>query len=134
MAGEASDRELVVMRVFDAPRSLVLEAWTTREHLIHWWGPKGYTLPSCELDFRPGGSCRYCMRSPEARDLLGTRRVPRNRCACADRLDLVSRGSYGLGKADDDNFRGLGRKNPAHAASGAVQDRCRAPWCSARLD
>ncbi len=38
MAAEASDRALVVTRVCDAPRSLVFEAWTTPEHLAHWWG------------------------------------------------------------------------------------------------
>jgi uncharacterized protein YndB with AHSA1/START domain len=69
MAAEASDRELIVTRVFDAPRRLVFEAWTTPEHLAHWWGPKGYTLPSCEVDFRPGGAYRFCMRSQEGRDL-----------------------------------------------------------------
>jgi uncharacterized protein YndB with AHSA1/START domain len=68
MAAEASDKELIVTRVFDAPRALVFEAWTTREHLAHWWGPKGYTLPFCELDFRPGGKFRLCMRSPEGGD------------------------------------------------------------------
>jgi uncharacterized protein YndB with AHSA1/START domain len=69
MTAEASDRELIVTRVFNAPRSLVFEAWTKPEHLAHWWGPKGFTLPSCELDFRPGGTYRLCMRSPEGQDL-----------------------------------------------------------------
>jgi uncharacterized protein YndB with AHSA1/START domain len=69
MPAEASDRELIVTRIFDAPRALVFEAWTTPEHLVHWWGPKGYTLPFCEVDFRPGGAYRFCMRSAEGNDL-----------------------------------------------------------------
>lgn len=64
----AAKRKLVITRVFDAPRRLVFEVWTKPEHLVHWWGPKGFTLPSCQMDFRPGGSYRFCMRSPEGRD------------------------------------------------------------------
>lgn len=63
-----SDRELVVTRVFDAPRDLVWKAWTEAEHLKHWWGPEGWTLPVSEMDFRPGGSWLYCMKGPESMD------------------------------------------------------------------
>jgi uncharacterized protein YndB with AHSA1/START domain len=55
-------------RVFDAPRSLVFEAWTKSEHLVHWWGRKTFTMPFCEMDVRPGGVFRFCMRSPAGRD------------------------------------------------------------------
>jgi uncharacterized protein YndB with AHSA1/START domain len=67
-AAEAAERVLVITRVFDAPRSLVFKAWTETEHLAHWWGPKGFTLPACTMDFRPGGAYRLCMRSPEGVD------------------------------------------------------------------
>jgi uncharacterized protein YndB with AHSA1/START domain len=67
-AAEAAERELVITRVFDAPRSLVFETWTKPEHMMRWWGPKGYTLPFCTMDFRAGGVYRFCMRSPEGRD------------------------------------------------------------------
>jgi uncharacterized protein YndB with AHSA1/START domain len=63
-----ADRVLVITRVLDAPRSLVFKAWTDREHLARWYGPKGFTLTSCKIDLRPGGSYRYCMRSPEGTD------------------------------------------------------------------
>lgn len=56
------DRILVLERVFDAPRELVFRTFTEAEHLKHWWGPKGWTLPVCKLDFRPGGVWHYCMR------------------------------------------------------------------------
>ena len=65
---ESAERELVITRVFDAPRSLVFEAWTKPEHLVHWWGPKDFTLPFCKMEFRPGGAYRFCMRSPAGRD------------------------------------------------------------------
>ena len=64
----ASDRELVIKRVFGAPRSKVFAAWTEAEYLVRWFGPKNFTLPTCEIDFRVGGSYRFCMRSPEGED------------------------------------------------------------------
>ena len=50
----ASDREIVLSRVFDAPRELVWKAWTEPEHFMRWWGPRFMTMVSCEMDFRPG--------------------------------------------------------------------------------
>lgn len=66
-----SDRELVMERVFNAPRELVFKAWTEPEHLAHWWGPKGWTLPVCTVDLRPGGEWHYCMRGPEGEESWG---------------------------------------------------------------
>lgn len=59
-----ADRELVLTRVFNAPRALVFAAWTQVEHLRHWWGPEGFTNPVCELEARVGGSLRIVMRAP----------------------------------------------------------------------
>ena len=55
-ATEASEREVTITRIFDAPRSLVFRAWTSPEHLKRWWGPHGFTVLSCEMDFRVGES------------------------------------------------------------------------------
>lgn len=58
-----SDREIVVTRTFDAPRSVVFEAYTSPAHLPHWMlGPDGWTMPVCEVDLRPGGAFRYGWR------------------------------------------------------------------------
>ena len=57
-----SDREIVMTRVFEAPRRLVFEAHSKCEHVKHWWGPRGFTLVSCTMDFRPGGAWRYVQR------------------------------------------------------------------------
>ena|SRR5687767_11714811 len=62
------DRVLVLSRVFDAPRELVFAAWTKPEHLVRWWGPKDFTLPFCETDFRPGGAYKFSMRAPDGVD------------------------------------------------------------------
>ncbi len=63
-----SDREIVMTRVFNAPRRLVFEALSKCEHLKHWWGPRRYALVSCELDFRPGGKWRFVQRGPDGND------------------------------------------------------------------
>ena len=57
-----SDRELVITRVFDAPRLLVFEAWTKPEHLMRWYGCSSSRLLACEIDLRPGGAYRFVMR------------------------------------------------------------------------
>ncbi len=57
-----SDRELVLTRVFDAPRLLVFEAWTKPEHLMRWYGCRITRLLACDIDLRPGGSYRFVMR------------------------------------------------------------------------
>jgi uncharacterized protein YndB with AHSA1/START domain len=60
--------ELLLTRVFDAPRRLVFKAWTEPAQLVRWWGPRGFRTPSCKMDVRPGGTWRACMRSPEGTD------------------------------------------------------------------
>lgn len=50
-----SDREIRATRTFDAPRDLVFKMWTDPEHVIHWWGPKGFTNTFETMDVRPGG-------------------------------------------------------------------------------
>jgi uncharacterized protein YndB with AHSA1/START domain len=57
------DRELVITRVFDAPRAMVFQALTTPELVKQWLlGPKGWTMPICEIDLRVGGAYRYLWR------------------------------------------------------------------------
>jgi uncharacterized protein YndB with AHSA1/START domain len=58
-------RELVLTRVFAAPRRLVFKVWTDPAHLARWWGPHGFTNPRCEADARPGGAIRIDMRAPD---------------------------------------------------------------------
>jgi uncharacterized protein YndB with AHSA1/START domain len=60
-----AERELVITRIFDAPRELVFKAWTDPKHVAQWWGPKGFTNPVCEMDVRPGGALRIVMRAPD---------------------------------------------------------------------
>ena len=68
-----SDRELVITRTFDAPRSLVWAAFTDPKHVPNWHtGPVGFTMPVCEIDLRPGGSWRYVWRNPQGKEFNAT--------------------------------------------------------------
>ena len=53
---------LVLERVFAAPADIVFAAWSDPAHVKAWWHPDGYTTPVFEMDFRVGGSFRYCIR------------------------------------------------------------------------
>ena len=67
-SGDTSDREIVLSRVFDAPRELVFEVWTQAEHVAQWWGPNGFTSTIYEMDVRPGGIWRLTMHGPDGTD------------------------------------------------------------------
>jgi uncharacterized protein YndB with AHSA1/START domain len=64
----SSDREIVISRVFDAPRELVFKAWTDSQHIAQWWGPNGFTTTLHEMDVRPGGVWRFVMHGPDGVD------------------------------------------------------------------
>jgi uncharacterized protein YndB with AHSA1/START domain len=61
----AGEPELVIIRIFDAPRPLVFKLWTEPEHLMRWWGPRGFTPISGRMDVRQGGRWSRLMRSPD---------------------------------------------------------------------
>jgi uncharacterized protein YndB with AHSA1/START domain len=63
MANEVE--RMVVTRVFDAPREVVWKAWTDPKYVMQWWGPKGFSCPACEMDFRVGGKSLLCMKAPD---------------------------------------------------------------------
>lgn len=68
---DSSDREFLLSRTFDAPRTLVFKAWTEAERLAKWWGPKGFTMLACKLDLRPGGVFHYGMKAPNGGEMWG---------------------------------------------------------------
>ena len=63
------DREIVMSRVFKAPRTLVFDAWTKPELFVRWFGPRGWSIPVCEMDLRVGGVYRYIMRGAEGAEV-----------------------------------------------------------------
>lgn len=86
-----SDREIVITRVFNAPRELVFKVWTEPKHIEQWWGPQGFTTRVTEMDLRPGGQWRYVMISPDGTEYpaKGVFReiVPSERIATSDEFD-----------------------------------------------
>jgi uncharacterized protein YndB with AHSA1/START domain len=86
-----NDREIVMTRVFDAPRRLVFEAFSKPELLKRWFGPRGWSLVVCEVDLRVGGGFRFVLRGPDGRDMgmRGTYReiVPPERSVHVESFD-----------------------------------------------
>ncbi len=84
-----SDREVVMTRMFDAPRRLVFEAWTSPKHVPQWMlGPEGWTMPVCEIDLRPGGEWHFVWRRADGTE-MGMRGVyreitPPERLVCTE--------------------------------------------------
>jgi uncharacterized protein YndB with AHSA1/START domain len=60
-----SEREIVITRTFDAPRTVVFNAWTKAEHVAQWWDPTGVPLAVCEIDLRPNGAFRFVNAGPD---------------------------------------------------------------------
>ncbi len=71
VAESTADHEVVITRVYDAPARLLFEAYSKPEHIRHWFGPKGWPVTLCEMDFREGGRFRFAMTGPH-----GTRGTP----------------------------------------------------------
>jgi len=68
LAAGTADREIVITRLFDAPRDLVFQAWTDPQHVDSWWGPTGFRTTTHEIDIRPGGLWRFTMHGPDGID------------------------------------------------------------------
>ncbi len=64
MTADSGEMTLHLERVLPAPRSRVFTAHTEPDELAKWWGPKGFTAPSVEVDLRVGGSYRIAMQPP----------------------------------------------------------------------
>jgi len=65
-----TDREIVMTRVFDAPRRLIFDAWTKPQHVPQWLlGPPGWSMPVCEIDLRPGGAWRFVWRKASGAEM-----------------------------------------------------------------
>jgi uncharacterized protein YndB with AHSA1/START domain len=70
-AARTEQGRVIVTRVFDAPRALVFDAWSSAEHIKHWFAPEGFSVPYAAVDFRVGGTWRVCQRSPKGKEFWG---------------------------------------------------------------
>ncbi len=64
-------RELIITRELNAPKELVYKAWTQKEHLEKWWGPKGFEIKVSKFDFQPGGTFLYSMIGADGTEMTG---------------------------------------------------------------
>ncbi len=84
------EQQIVVSRSFDAPLELLWKAWTEPEHFMKWYGPKGFTTPTCEIDLKVGGRHLWSMKSLDGRQMYytGTYKeiVPMERLVYTDSL------------------------------------------------
>ncbi len=146
-ATATAQRELLITRVFDAPRSLVFKAWTQPDRVMQWWSPKSFTSTFCTIDLRVGGVCRHCMRSPEGKDYWskGVYReiVEPSRIVCTDAFsdekgNIVSPKQYGLNDWPDetlitatfDDYAGKTKLTLKHSPVPVSKetDMCRQGW------
>ena len=88
-----SDREIALTRVFDAPRQMVFDAFSKPELLKRWFGPRGWSLVVCEVDFRVGGGFRFVLRGPNGKN-MGMRGVYREIAAPERSVHMESFDDY----------------------------------------
>jgi len=65
-----TNRTVTIERVYNAPISLVWEAWTNPEHIANWWGPKGMKTRVLTHEFKVGGIWKYAMAMPDGKDFI----------------------------------------------------------------
>ncbi len=63
-----NDSGLTFTRIFNAPPGLVFQAFAQAEQVRQWWGPNGWAMPVCTIDFRPGGEWLYCIRNAQGEE------------------------------------------------------------------
>lgn len=97
---DAHPNELIITRVFAAPRKLVWEAWTQPQHIEKWMGPAGFTTRVTAYDFRPGGKWQYIMIGPDKTEYpchgMFREIVPLERYVSTDEFDDEYKNKPGL--------------------------------------
>ena len=96
---------LRIIRIFNARRERVWKAWTDPEDIKRWWGPKDFSAPIAQIDFRVGGKYLLAMRSPDGKDFWSTgvykEIIPMERIVISDSFsdekgNVVSASYYGM--------------------------------------
>ena len=102
---KTTKNDLIITRIFDAPRKLVWKAWTEPGHFMRWWGPKDFTSPVCKIDFRVNGAYLWCMRGPDGKDywtcgvfreIVPMERIVYTDCFADERGNAVPASDYGM--------------------------------------
>lgn len=94
--------QLEVSRTFKAPLEVLWKAWTEPEHFMKWYGPKGFTAPTCEIDLREGGRHLWSMMSPDGNQMYFTgvykEVVPMERLVFTDSMSDAEGNVMGMGE------------------------------------
>ena len=69
IGGITMSTQIKITYTINAPRELVFKALTKSEHLMNWWGPKGWTFKVSKSEFRPGGVFHYCQRPADGNEM-----------------------------------------------------------------
>lgn len=109
MSAKVKASEIVITRIFNAPREKVWKAWTEPKQIMKWWGPENFTSPDAKVDLRVGGKYLFCMRGSagsewdknmwsggEYREI-----VPMEKIVCTDNFtdehgNVISPADYGM--------------------------------------
>ena len=99
---QLEERLIAVSRTFEAPLQLLWKAWTEPKHFMKWYGPKGFTAPTCEIDLREGGRHLWSMLSPDGRQMYFTGSykevVPMKRLVYTDSMSDAEGNVMGMGE------------------------------------
>jgi uncharacterized protein YndB with AHSA1/START domain len=94
--------QVEVSRTFEASLELVWKAWTEPEHFMKWYGPQGFTVPTCEIDLREGGLHLWSMMSPDGNQMFFTgiykEIVPMERLVFTDSMSDAEGNVMGMGE------------------------------------
>ncbi len=112
-AGPDADREIVIVRLIDAPVARVWKAWTDNDEIVKWWGPHGFTDETEKREFKPGGHWRHVMIGPDGKrypNYATYKELEENK-----RIVLVNGGSpedekKGVGMRSEITFKAIGSK------------------------
>ena len=105
---QLEERQIEVSRTFEAPLELLWKAWTEPEHFMRWYGPKGFTAPTCEIDLREGGRHLWSMQSPDGRQMYFTGSykevVPMERLVYTDASSDAKGNVMGMGEGKHESM------------------------------
>ena len=103
---QSGEKEIVITRIFDAPKELVWKAWSDSEEIIKWWGPKEFTSPYCQTDFKVGGKNLFCMESKKDgskiwstgvyKEIIPFEKIVMTDCFSDENGNMVSAAEYGM--------------------------------------
>jgi uncharacterized protein YndB with AHSA1/START domain len=65
---KTAEREISIVRILNAPKELVFEAWTDPKHISEWWGPTGFTTTTHEMNVKVGGKWLHTMHGPDGKN------------------------------------------------------------------